>query len=107
MTVGIGMPFSNSVVAALNALQNSMMLTPRWPNAGPIGGDGLAAPAGPWSLMKPVTFFAIFSHSIAGRGASRAASGSSLAVQTAARRRPPARIHGLLVEAPQIGSGRP
>jgi hypothetical protein len=29
MTVGIGIPFSSSVVAALNALQNSMMLTPR------------------------------------------------------------------------------
>jgi hypothetical protein len=49
--VGIGMPFSSSVVEALNALQNSMMLTPRWPRAGPIGGDGLAAPAGTWSLI--------------------------------------------------------
>ena len=51
MTVGMGMPFSSSLVAALNALQNSMMLTPRWPKAGPIGGDGLAAPAGTWSLI--------------------------------------------------------
>src|SRR5271169_2807055 len=33
-------------VCALNALQNSMILTPRWPNAGPTGGEGLAAPAG-------------------------------------------------------------
>ena len=51
ITVGIGMPFSSSCVAALNALQNSMMLTPRWPSAGPIGGDGLAAPAGTCNLM--------------------------------------------------------
>jgi hypothetical protein len=51
ITVGIGIPFSCSCVEALNALQNSMMLTPRWPKAGPIGGDGLAAPAGTWSLI--------------------------------------------------------
>ena len=37
ITVGIGICFSRSFVAALNALQNSMMLTPRWPKAGPIG----------------------------------------------------------------------
>src|SRR5688500_18631860 len=58
MTVGIGAAFSSSCVAALNALQNSMMLTPRWPSAGPIGGDGFAAPAGTCSLMYPVIFFA-------------------------------------------------
>jgi hypothetical protein len=51
MIVGIGMLFSRSCVAALKALQNSMMLTPRWPRAGPIGGDGLAVPAGTWSLI--------------------------------------------------------
>ena len=33
-------------VRALNALQNSMMLTPRWPSAGPTGGLGFALPAG-------------------------------------------------------------
>ena len=33
-------------VCALNVLQNSMILTPRWPSAGPTGGDGFAAPAG-------------------------------------------------------------
>src|SRR5882724_11733279 len=36
-----------------------MMLRPRWPSAGPIGGDGFAAPAGTCSFKKPVTFFAI------------------------------------------------
>src|SRR3954469_20445454 len=44
-------------VRALNCLQNSMMLTPCWPSAGPMGGAGLALPAGIWSLMYPVTFF--------------------------------------------------
>src|SRR6185437_1222120 len=51
MVTGIGMPFSWSCVLALNALQNSMMLRPRWPSAGPIGGDGLAAPAGTCNLI--------------------------------------------------------
>ncbi len=46
-------------VWALNALQNSMMLRPRWPRAGPIGGDGFAFPAGTCSLMKPTIFFAM------------------------------------------------
>ena len=45
-------------VWALNALQNSMMLTPCWPSAGPTGGAGLAAPAGIWSLIRVRTFFA-------------------------------------------------
>ena len=40
------MPFSICAVFALKALQNSMMLRPRWPSAGPIGGDGFAEPAG-------------------------------------------------------------
>src|SRR3954452_21167492 len=44
-------------VAALYALQNSMMLTPCCPSAGPIGGAGFAAPALIWSLIRPVTFF--------------------------------------------------
>ena len=50
IVTGIGMTFSWSCVLALNALQNSMMLRPRWPKAGPIGGDGLAAPAGTCSF---------------------------------------------------------
>src|SRR6478672_2221576 len=33
-----------SWVLALNCLQNSMMFTPLAPSAGPIGGEGLAAP---------------------------------------------------------------
>src|SRR5262245_62684590 len=44
-------------VCALKALQNSMMLTPRWPSAGPTGGLGLAAPAGICSLISAMTFF--------------------------------------------------
>src|ERR1700743_718599 len=59
MVTGIGMPFSWSWVLALNALQNSMMLRPRWPKAGPMGGDGLALPAGTCSLTEPVIFFAM------------------------------------------------
>ena len=37
---GIGAPGSMSLVLALNCLQNSMMARPRWPRAGPIGGEG-------------------------------------------------------------------
>src|SRR5579875_3807382 len=44
-------------VAALYALQNSMMLTPCWPSAGPTGGAGLAAPAWICSLMTAASFF--------------------------------------------------
>ena len=51
MTTGIGRPGSSFCVAALNALQNSMMFRPRWPRAGPTGGDGLAWPALTCSLM--------------------------------------------------------
>src|SRR5438045_9600757 len=46
-------------VAALNALQNSMMLTPRSLSAGPTGGLGFACPAGICSLISPMTFLAI------------------------------------------------
>ena len=46
-------------VWALKALQNSMMLTPCWPSAGPTGGAGFAVPAGICSLMMVRTFFAI------------------------------------------------
>src|SRR6185312_14556901 len=77
MMTGIGMPFSIFWVWALNALQNSMMLRPRWPSAGPIGGAGFAAPAGTCNFRKPVTFFAIayFSYLLAmiGRVRSRGA----------------------------------
>src|SRR6185369_13854913 len=58
ITTGSIRPGSTFWVWALNALQNSMMFRPRWPSAGPMGGDGFALPAGTWSLMKPTTFFA-------------------------------------------------
>src|ERR1700752_342969 len=44
-------------VWALKALQNSMMLTPRCPSAGPTGGLGFACPPGVWSLISAMTFF--------------------------------------------------
>jgi hypothetical protein len=62
MMTGTGMPFSIFAVWALNCLQNSMIGRPRWPSAGPIGGDGFADPAGTCNFRKPVTFFAM-SHS--------------------------------------------
>src|SRR5665648_752706 len=43
-------------VCALKALQNSMMLTPCWPSAGPTGGAGVAAPALIWSLLIAESF---------------------------------------------------
>src|ERR671936_712394 len=48
-----------SAVCALNALQNSMMLTPCWPSAGPTGGAGFACPPGICSLISVRTFLAI------------------------------------------------
>src|SRR5437773_1176178 len=60
ISTGVMRPFW-SAVCALNALQNSMMLTPCWPSAGPTGGAGLAWPPGIWSLMSVRTFFAITS----------------------------------------------
>src|SRR5207302_909655 len=51
-------PFS-CAVCALNALQNSMMLTPCWPSAGPTGGAGFAWPPGICSLISVSTFFAM------------------------------------------------
>ena len=42
MTTGSTFP-ALSWVRALNCLQNSMMLIPLEPNAGPTGGDGFAA----------------------------------------------------------------
>jgi hypothetical protein len=59
ITTGNGRPGSTPWVWALNALQNSMMFKPRWPSAGPMGGEGLALPAGTCSLMKPTIFFAM------------------------------------------------
>src|SRR5688572_30270444 len=49
-----------SLVRALNCLQNSMMFTPCWPSAGPTGGAGFACAPGTCSLSYPVTFLAIF-----------------------------------------------
>src|SRR5262252_7531826 len=46
-------------VRALKVLQNSIMLTPCCPSAGPIGGAGFAFPAGTWSLIWAVIFVAI------------------------------------------------
>ena len=57
ISTGVMRPFW-SPVWALNALQNSMMLTPCWPSAGPTGGAGFACPPGIWSLMRVRTFFA-------------------------------------------------
>ena len=58
--------FDESVDVAVNlgvdpkhALQNSMMFTPAWPNAGPTGGAGLALPADTCSFMRAVISFAI------------------------------------------------
>src|ERR1700676_1048889 len=65
------MPGSIFWVAALNALQNSMMLRPRCPRAGPIGGDGFALPAGTCSLMYPTIFFAMVLPSLLGDARSR------------------------------------
>src|SRR5690606_18349777 len=60
MTTGTFISGSSFCVLALNALQNSMMLTPCWPSAGPIGGAGFALPAGICSLIYPSIFFAMF-----------------------------------------------
>ena len=52
------MVLPDACVWALNDLQNSMMLTPCWPSAGPTGGAGLAWPAGICSLILVRTFLA-------------------------------------------------
>src|SRR5205085_2211834 len=46
-------------VAALNSLQNAMMLTPRGPSAVPTGGAGFACPAGICDLMSATFSLAI------------------------------------------------
>src|SRR4029078_5571915 len=66
ISTGMMRPFS-CAVCALNALQNSMMLPPCWPSAGPTGGAGLACPPGIWSLMSVSTFLAISRASSPGR----------------------------------------
>src|SRR5215213_10624649 len=66
MTTGTLRSGSICAVFALKALQNSMMLTPCWPSAGPIGGAGFAFPAGTCSLIYAVIFFAILGLSRAG-----------------------------------------
>src|SRR6478609_11776934 len=57
MTTGMTVPVS-LCVWALKALQNSMMLIPCWPRAGPTGGAGLAWPPSACSLIVVRTFFA-------------------------------------------------
>src|SRR4029078_6432672 len=53
ISTGIGTSaFACARLRALHCLQNSMMWTPCWPSAGPMGGDGLALPAGTCNLMK-------------------------------------------------------
>src|SRR5436309_9248808 len=46
-------------VRALNCLQNSMMLMPCWPSAGPTGGAGVALPALHCSFTTACMGFAI------------------------------------------------
>ena len=56
MTTGMIMP-SSLAVLALNALQKSIMFTPCWPRAGPIGGEGLALPASTCNLICVIIFY--------------------------------------------------
>ena len=56
ITTGSGMPFSDSWVAELNALQKSIILSPTWPKAGPTGGLGFAPPAGICNFNTLTTF---------------------------------------------------
>src|SRR5580765_3152911 len=58
MMTGITSP-AWACVRALNCLQNSMMLMPCWPSAGPTGGAGVAAPALHCSFTMAVIGFAI------------------------------------------------
>ena len=59
ISTGTLIPFSNSFVFSLNALQKSIIFKPCCPRAGPTGGLGLAPPAGTWSLIIVITSFAI------------------------------------------------
>lgn len=59
-TTGIVVP-SFPFVTLLNCLQNSIILTPCCPSAGPTGGAGVACPAGICNFTTAFTFFsAIF-----------------------------------------------
>src|SRR5436305_12278560 len=60
MTTGMIRPDCDAV-RALKFFTKSMVFTPAWPNAGPTGGAGVAAPAGIWSFTIPMTFFAMIS----------------------------------------------
>ena len=73
ISTGVMRPGIEAEVEALNALQNSMMLTPCWPRAGPTGGAGLACPAGIWSFTIVMTFLAM-SHFLPWSGARGAGS---------------------------------
>src|ERR1700734_871470 len=60
ITTGMISPsWSLADVLALNALQNSMMLTPWGPRAVPTGGAGVALPAGICSFTRALIFLAI------------------------------------------------
>src|SRR5689334_1327529 len=85
MTTGSIKPGSTFWVWALNALQNSMMFRPRWPSAGPMGGDGFALPAGTWSLIRPTIFFATV---LLLSGSNGRRSCGVLPVKSAGKRRP-------------------
>jgi hypothetical protein len=56
ISTGMTWPRCDSV-AWLYARQNSIMLTPCWPRAGPTGGAGVAAPALICNLITAVSFF--------------------------------------------------
>ena len=61
MITGIGSPFSSFWVCALNCLQNSMMFTPCWPSAGPIGRRRIGRSR--WHLQLDVAlYFLCHSH---------------------------------------------
>ena len=58
ISTGTGLPAIDFVLS-LKALQNSIIFTPRWPNAGPTGGAGLACPPLICSFINPLISFAI------------------------------------------------
>ena len=55
---GIGFP-ANDFVLSLKALQNSIILIPLCPNAGPTGGAGFACPPLICNFIYPLISFAI------------------------------------------------